>query len=160
MAESSIADALIDHFNRAWDMIVEAVGCFPDSEWHQAHEERMVPVRIAYHVLLDTERYTWTCDPDDYLAGRKFNLNWEQTPVEDLPTRDECVEHLESMKVRTVDWLRQLGDEGLTTSPPTWPWTGARAVGQALYQLRHLQHHIADLNVELRRRNLPMVAWK
>ena len=160
MSDTVITDALVDHFKRTWAMLAEAVRNFPEESWDSGDDPRMLPRRIGYHVLLSAERYTWQGSGDDYVPNRRFRLDWDAAPLEDLPAKKELLKHFGAMEAKTVGWLRAHGDTGLTTTEPTFPWTGRCALAQALYLLRHLQHHQAELNVELRRRGLPAAEWK
>ena len=160
MENTSAAEALTDHFTRTWDMLLEAVGQFPEKEWYESQDDRMQPARIAYHILMGTDRYTWLGPADDYITKRQFNLDWIKTPAEQFPCRKEVMAHLEEAKARTLKWVQHFGAEGLLHEKPLWPWTGSSALAQGLYHLRHLQHHLAELTVELRRRGLQGVDWQ
>ena len=160
MSRTAVTDSLADHFKRAWGMVTRAVENFPEEEWLQGEARRMPPARIGYHLLQSTERYTWPGPAGDYESNRQFRLDWEDSPAGNLPTKAELLQHFECMKAKTLDWVRDHGDAGLTEGKPTWPWTGTNMLGQALYLLRHLQHHLGALNVELRRRGLPAAQWQ
>ena len=41
-----------------------------------------------------------------------------------------------------------------------YPWTGASVLSRAMYLLRHCQHHVAELYLELTRRGLPCPEWE
>lgn len=160
MSEIAVTDALADHFKRTWAMLREAIERFPEETWLDGEDQRMLPPRIAYHILMSADRYTWAGPANDYLSQRKFQLDWERSALESLPSRRETLGHFQAMESRTLDWLDAHGDEGLTTAQPTFPWTGANALAQSLYLLRHLQHHLAELNVELRRRGIYCGGWR
>lgn len=155
MAENTVTGGLIDHFHRVCKMLSKAVESFTDEAWLSSEEGSLPPARIGYHILGGSERYTWPGSTDEFTSKRRFSLDWEQTPLADLPSRTALLELFENMETTILGWLRGHGDAGLTGSEPTWPWTGDRALGQALYLLRHLQHHAGELNRELRRRGLP-----
>ena len=160
MADAKIVESLMDHFGRAWDMIIEAAKRFPAEQWFEAQDERMQPARIAVHILMGAERYTWTELPDDYVSRRKLAVDWIQAPAREFPSQQDAVVLLEAAKAKTLEWVRQYGPDRLVCDKPAWPWTGCSVLAQALYHLRHLQHHLAELNVELRRRGLAIVEWK
>jgi hypothetical protein len=154
------AGALIDHLTRAWDMVLEAVRAMPDEEWRVASLDRMQPARVVYHLLIASSRYTWSGPADDYLSRRRFNLDWLNAPADAFPDRESALRHLEQAKADSLAWVERLGSNGLVAEEAKWPWTGDSALAQGLYHLRHLQHHMAELNVELRRRGLKTVEWK
>jgi len=160
MAENTVTDGLVDHFQRVCKMLGEAVEGFTDEAWLSSEEGSLPPARIGYHILGGSERYTWPGTTDEFTSKRRIGLDWEKAPLTDLPGRAETVEDFHTMEARCIQWLREHGDAGLTGKAPTWPWTGKRVLGQALYLLRHLQHHAGELNKELRRRDLPAVEWE
>lgn len=160
MTDTKIADALTDHLSRAWDMILAAAKQFPKEQWHESADERMQPARIVYHILMGADRYTWLGDPDTYLAEREFSLDWINAPAQELPGQADAIQHLEEAKAKTLKWVQHFCPSGLIGEQPPWPWTGCCALAQGLYHLRHLQHHMAELNIVLRRSGLSSVDWE
>jgi len=155
-----VAKSLADHFTRTWDMMLQAVNHFPENEWYDSPDERLQPARIVYHVLMGSDRYTWLGPADDYLSKRQFSLDWMKTPVQEFPCKRDAISHLEEAKAKTLEWIQHFDPNGLVSEKPLWPWTGDCVMAQGLYHLRHIQHHLAELAVELRRRGLPAVDWK
>ena len=160
MAEDAVTDALVDHFHRVCKMLHNAFEKFTEETWLSSEEGSLPPTRIGYHILGGSERYTWRGSADEFTSKRRFGLDWEEAPLADLPNRTELLELFGAMETTIIDWLRGYGDAGLTSDVPTWPWTGKDVLGQALYLLRHLQHHAGELNRELRRRGLPAAGWE
>ena len=160
MANDPTAEALTDHFSRAWDMLLEAVRQFPETQWRQSDDARMQPARIVYHILMGADRYTWLASADEYLSKRQFSLDWQNAPVQEFPCQADAIRHLEEAKAKTLRWIEHFAPGGLASEPPLWPWTGNCALAQGLYHLRHLHHHLAELAAELHRRGLPRVEWK
>ncbi|MCC7146621.1 MAG: DinB family protein [Phycisphaeraceae bacterium] len=159
-AESTCRDELVDHFTRAWDMVIEAVERFPDADWSSPDDHRYTPARLAYHLLKATERYTYTGDPQAYLAQQRFNKDWVEAPVSDLLAREPCLMELRAARDRSIRWLREAGAHGLTETPSLWSWVGGSLLSQAIYALRHIQHHQAELNQALKRLGLQPVKWR
>lgn len=159
MSDTPMAAEVKDHFARAWNMLIAAAGNFGDNGWRVADDARIQPARIACHVLMAAERYTWTGEPDTYLDQRVHSFDWQEDAVTTFPGREDCLRLLQDMKGRCLAWVDGF-ENGLSAEKPAWPWTGKTALGQALYHLRHLQHHLAELNAELRRRGLPTVEWQ
>jgi len=153
-------DELLDQFNRTWDMVIEAVERFADAHWTEPDDHRYTPARLAYHLLKAAERYTYTGDPDNYLKQQRFSKDWVQSPTAQLPSRNESLAELRAMKSATAAWLAKAASDGLTASPAKWSWVGKTLLAQALYFLRHTQHHQAELNAALRQRGLQPVKWR
>jgi hypothetical protein len=85
---------------------------------------------------------------------------WMKAPAQEFPTKKDAIRHLEAARAKTLAWIQHFAPGGLVSEQPLWPWTGNCVLAQGLYHLRHLQHHLAELAVELRRRGLPAVDWK
>jgi len=154
--------SLEDHANRAFGMILQAAKGFSDTEWFKASGTRMAPARIVHHILQATERYTWCGKPGEYDGENngQFPLDWEDTlDARDFLGRDAACEQLENARRAMLEWIKQ-SEDGLLTDKSIWPWTGGSKLAQFLYLLRHLQHHMAELNAELHRRSLPIVEWQ
>lgn len=158
--ETTCREELVDHFNRTWDMVIEAAERFSDANWASPDDHRYTPARVVYHLLETAERYTYTGDPKEFDAQRRLKKNWTDSPIAELPSRGQCLTDLRATKASTVSWLSAAGAKGLTGSPPTWPWVGQSLLGQTLYLLRHTQHHQAELNQALKRLDLQPVRWK
>ena len=60
--------------------------------------------------------------------------------------REEMIEHLAAMQTVMIRRLGHTEEVGLAKLKPTWPWTGKCLLGLARHLLRHLQHHVAELN--------------
>ena len=159
-AETICRDELVEQFNRAWDMVIQAVERLSDANWTADDDGRYTPARVAYHLLKAAERYTYVGDPEEYLKQQRFNKDWVEALIAELPSRDQCPADLRAMKSRTAAWLGEGGKDGLTGSPAKWPWVGKTLLGQAVYFLRHTQHHQAELNAALKRLGRQPVKWK
>jgi hypothetical protein len=149
----------VDHFERTWSMCISALAAIPEDAWWSGDDARIMPGRIGYHILLSAERYTWPGPGEEYVTKRQFNLNYMTSVVDQFPPRSELLGHLEQMRAKTIEWLRPHGEAGLLEDEPTFPWTGSCALGQALYFLRHLSYHAADLNAQLRSLKMATTKW-
>jgi hypothetical protein len=56
--------------------------------------------------------------------------------------------------------LTKLDDAALLEPERAHPWTSQTRVGKLLYNLRHIQHHLGEVNAELIRRGIEGVSWK
>lgn len=160
LGEDACAKALADQFGRSWEMVLEAVRAFPEEEWRVAEEDRYQPARIVHHLLFAADRYTWSGAADAYAPKRAPAFDWAKSPVESLPDRETALRQVEQAKADSLAWVEGLGSSGLVGEKAMWAWTGESALAQGIYHLRHLQHHMAELNVELRRRGLATVKWR
>ena len=69
------------------------------------------------------------------------------------------LKYLDEVEAQVQSWLDGLGDAGLLESETRCPWTGDYVLCRALYLLRHVQHHLAQMNTELRRRGIDRPKW-
>ena len=113
MTENVVTDGLIDHFQRVCKMLGKAVESFTDEAWLSSEEGSLPPARIGYHILGGSERYTWPGSADEFVAERRFSLDWEETPLADLPSRSEILGLFQTMETTILDWLRAPSDGGL-----------------------------------------------
>jgi hypothetical protein len=74
-------------------------------------------------------------------------------------TRQEVLRYLGEVESNVRRWCNVCDDAQFLAEQSMWKWTGKTALDRALFNLRHTQHHIAQLNAELRRRGLPRGEW-
>ena len=51
MTANAVVESLIDHFNRTWDMLREAIEALPEDQWRAGDVEQFVPARQALPVV-------------------------------------------------------------------------------------------------------------
>jgi hypothetical protein len=56
--------------------------------------------------------------------------------------------------------LGKLDDAALLQPEKAHPWTGQTRMGKLLCNLRHIQHHLGEVNAELIRRGIEGVGWR
>jgi hypothetical protein len=151
---------LEEQFRRQWDTLRDLVGAVPEGQWNAGEMPHLVPGRLVYHILSGAEVYARSCTFEDYLARRRFGLDWQTVPAAELPDRQTTLRGIDELEKDTAAWLESLGNEGLMSSDDGFPWTGSRKIGRAVYLLRHTQNHIGEANAELRRRGLPRGKWR
>jgi hypothetical protein len=154
-----IVESLIDQFGRTWQELRRALTQTPAEEWRTGSDDYLVPARLAYHILFTADMYTTHMGYEEYKPHRRYTIDWENAPIEELPARDELFTMTNETEVTVKEWLIDLGDEGLLRSEEKYPWTGERVLDRALYTLRHNQWHIGELNAILRARGVAHVAW-
>jgi hypothetical protein len=98
----------------------------------------------------------------DWQATHRYfgrDVFWEGAPVERLPDQREMLGFIDHVETHALDWLRSKGDEDLLAGQDECRWTGPNLLSRCIYAVRHAQHHIGELNAELRRRGLRRIAW-
>ena len=51
MANTQIRDALIDHFDRSWTMLRDAINTFPADQWRAGEVDHLIPARHAAQII-------------------------------------------------------------------------------------------------------------
>ncbi len=151
--------SLAEHYRRACDMLRESIQSVPDTAWRVAvgdSPEYLVAARQALHVVTTIDFYN-AADPS-HEQWDEFP-DWEGAAVEELPGRGEVLELLDRNETAVAHTLAALGGAGLARET-AFPWTGETVLDTHLYNLRHIQHHVAVLNTMLRIWHLETVHWK
>ena len=98
----------------------------------------------------------------DWQATHRYfgqNIFWEGAPVEQLPDQQEMLGFIDHVEAHALDWLGGKSEEQLLAPQGDCRWTGPKLLSRCIYAVRHAQHHIGELNAELRRRGLRRIAW-
>jgi len=155
----AIGEVVAGQFARAWETLVEAIHQFPAEQWRTGETETLIPARLAYHLIEAAEFYSGTTS-EGFAWGRRFGADWEGAEPDQLPTQEQVLIYLEETQTRVDAWLRGMADADLLAADSSFLWTGSTTLDRALYLLRHNQHHVGELNAELRRRRLPRAEWR
>ncbi len=151
----SLVRVLEAQYERLWAMLQQAVERCPDKFWVHSEHPFFVPARLAFHIVQAMD-YHFAPDPEAF-DWHRYVDSWETAPPEKLPDRAALMAYLDQVERRVCNRLESLGDEGLV-EPDSSPFF-ANALEHAVYTLRHSQHHLGQLNAELKKRNLPVAAW-
>ena len=145
-------DEIAEAFSQTLRMLEDGVQKIPDSHWRQGHGDHLIPVRIAYHIMIGLEWFVTILPEKEHRKTRRYNLDWKG-PVGPMPERRLMLEDLSWINKRIVDWFAEWGrkaSEGANDS---------RQLKKALYFLRHTQHHIGEFCATARLLNLERAAW-
>ena len=149
--------SILDHIERAVKMFKEAVIAFPDVEWKQGEIDYLRPAGVAYHVVESIEFYTGHLTVDQFKWGHRFHCDWEDSDASKLPDQNEVLAYLDEVWEQSRNWIRA---ENLLHTETLFPWSGSTLLSRLLYVLRHIQHHTAEMSVELKRRGYPCPDWQ
>jgi len=151
--------ALSEHYRRACAMLRETIEVVPEKAWYTAvadSPDYLVPARQALHVT-DTIAFYNGDDPEEKPWDE--HPDWEGAAAEELPGKASVLGLLASNEADVMKRLAELGDAGLAR-PTRFAWTGKTVADTHLYNLRHIQHHVAVLNTMLRVWHMHTVGWK
>ena len=152
-----VTEALRQEHAEGFRMFTDAVQRISDEEWGRGGIWTEVPARAALHTLL-CARY--------YIAPTGVNFSWEpggvvfwKSPISELPTRVQMLEQIATVAAETNAYLVQNGDEGLLHQTSATNPARTR-VANMIYALRHLQHHVAQISAECKRRGFGAAKWE
>lgn len=156
---TAITSEVLEQFRRTWVELRDIIHKMPDEEWCKGTVNYMIPTRLSYHIIFTADMYATHMGYEECKPHRKYKLDWEGTPAEDLPDREQALTFIDGIEATVRQWLLDLGDEGLMQPEDKYPWTGSLVLGRALYALRHNQWHIGELNALLRERGYEQAEW-
>jgi hypothetical protein len=145
-------DEIVTAFGQTVEMFEDGVRNTTDLCWRNGFSNFLVPVRIAYHIMIGLEWFVSSLPEQEHRKARRLNLNWKG-PVEALPDRRALLEDLAWMNDRITEWFSD------------WKRTFTRGgdcsyqLKKALYFLRHTQHHIGEYSATARLLDLERPRW-
>ncbi|MGD0462364.1 MAG: DinB family protein [Tepidisphaeraceae bacterium] len=149
MATISIAEVLCGQFERAWQTFRDALSPLDNEQFSSADIEWLVPRNLAYHILETADFYSSDCNPDGFAWGHFIAKN-----------KDQILDYAQQVEAKVKQWLLKHRDPQFLERQSILTGTGATVLDRSLYLLRHTQHHLGQINSELRRRGLPRGQWR
>jgi tetratricopeptide (TPR) repeat protein len=156
MEASPQAEALADQFVRALDMLREAVKAFPAAEWRKGDTPYQRPSGLALHAVESLDRYA-VVKHGEPGQGRRPNVDWEDQDSAKLPSQDDLLAYLDEVERRLAHFL---ANADLMAAEELFRWTGTTLLSRMAYALRHTQHHLAEMCLELHRRGYKAPQWQ
>ena len=144
---TSIKDAIWNQFGASLDMLENAINMCPDEHW----DTEIKFWYKAYHCVFWTDYYL-TIEPNTFTPPTPFNFSeFDSTNI--LPdkvfSKNELLAYLQHCKNKSQKLIAELTDELLSKR---WvnDYKNYSVLEILLYNLRHIQHHSAQLNLHLR----------
>jgi len=156
----SIGTTVAEQFARIWDTFREVIDNFPEEHWRSGDVNCQIPAWLTYHAIEGAESYARAAPLEGFVPGARFGVDWRDSRPEQLPTQEQMLTYLDEVRTQVEAWLRGVQDSDLLSPDTSSHWTGRSVLACALGQLRHIQHHLGQLNSELRRRGLPRAKWR
>jgi hypothetical protein len=142
-----LKQSLFQQFGAGIDMLENAIIACPDALWNTETKFWY----SAYHCLFFLDYYL-TLEPKDFSPPLPFSLSeFEDRIPERVYSKEELLPYLQASRKRCQDLITSLTEE-LALSH----WTNASKTMSypvfeiLLYNMRHVQHHAAQLNLLLR----------
>ena len=154
--ETDFKELLWKQFGASIDMFENAVTACPDDLWDT---DTKFWYR-AYHTLFFTDYYLST-EPDTFLPPAPFTLS-EFHPAEILPertyTKDELLSYTNHCRQKCHRLIAGLTNEG---AAKRWvnQYRNYSMLELLIYNMRHVQHHVGQLNLLLRQGKSDVPNW-
>lgn len=142
----TLKEGISYQFNHTWKMFYKMVKDFDDESWTKTGCGYITPARISYHILGGTKYYIEDETVISFASGKKADWNWENGRNEDLPAKDDILELIHMYKNKSDLWINQID---LEADNSKFPWAGPTKLSVVLFQLRHMEYHIGELNLLL-----------
>lgn len=156
----ALVSSLKDQWTRAWTMWEEMIHSIPEAEWTKGDIDYLIPARHLIHVAVGDDVFSSDTPFDQYDHLQWFGVGEWGTPPADLPNKKTALAKLADIRATVEARLAKLDDAALLEPEQAHPWSGQTRVGKWLYNLRHIQHHLGEVNAELIRRGIRGVDWQ
>lgn len=157
MTQIVISTEVLDQFKQVFFKFREVIASFPEQEWCIGESKYQRPAGLACHFLATVDFYTSGLSADEFPWGHRLGCDWEDPDDLSLPSKAMVIDYMEEMETRLEAWTVStdfLAEERLH------PYCGKTILGRAVYLIRHCESHLAELNLELRRRGFLGPEWR
>ena len=151
--DDAIKQVYWTQFGAAIDMLGNAIKACPDHFW-----DKQIYWYNAFHCIFYLDYYL--SDPADFAPPEPFTLSEfsESDMPERVYTKNELLDYLDACRKKCFDVIMSLNDISALKH-----WTNeSRSYPMAemlLYNMRHVQHHAAQLNLLLRQNGFEPPRW-
>jgi tetratricopeptide (TPR) repeat protein len=150
------AEAMADQFVRTTLMLREAIRAFPAEEWCKGETPYQRPAGLALHAI-DAMLDCSVVKPGQARPDSPFHVSWEERDSSRLPSQEDLLKYLDQVEKALAQFLATAD----LSAPEEWlRWSGSTLLSRAAYFLRHTQHHLAELCLELHRRGIKAPEWQ
>jgi hypothetical protein len=158
-ASTALNELLWSQFGPAIDMLENAMLACPEELWNDRSQKPEFWY-VAFHTLFFLDFYA-SESPDGFAPPAPFTLS-ELDPAGVLPdrayTKAERQAYLKHGREKSRAAIDALTDESASRRSP-FPWLDMNNAESVLYNMRHVQHHAAQLNLILRQRTDSAPRW-
>lgn len=153
---NSINDSLWTQFGAGIDMLENAIKMCPDEHW----DTKLNFWYISYHCIFWADYYL-TTEPNNFMPPTPYTFS-EFDPIGKKPDRvyskDELIKYLGLCRQKAFKLISELTADRLNNR---WinEYKNYSLLEILLYNLRHIQHHSAQLNLLLRQTTNNAPIW-
>ena len=152
-----IQEELWKQFGVALEMLQDSIDTCPDFIWETDNRFS----QLGYHTLFFLDYYL-SKNPVDFIQPSNFSYSeFDEVFVPVIFPKAEVLNYLKSCREKALDFIFSLDENQLTSrwinESKTMDFSMLEIL---LYNLRHVQHHIGQLNLLLRETNKTAPEWK
>ncbi|MBF9017940.1 MULTISPECIES: DinB family protein [unclassified Oceanispirochaeta] len=136
----------INQFRHFWRMFEKIVSDFDAHTWIHSGFALTTPALVAFHILQSTKYYSGDSSPFVYESGRSIATDSGKLETRDLPSKEDIIYMMQSVKSNTEKWLRNIKFEADNND---YKWTGLTRLSVVLFLIRHSQFHLGEINALL-----------
>jgi hypothetical protein len=136
-------DEYINQFGHLWKTFKCIINDFDNKSWIQLGFGLTTPSRTAFHIIQSTKYYIQDFTPIIYKTGKSFEADTGMLKKEELPTKEDIIFIINTLKVKTEKWLL---DIDFSAKNEGFEWTGKTMLSVILFLLRHSQFHLGEIN--------------
>ena len=142
----------------AWAMVENAMLVCGDEQWKKARENSFcVPAAAIVHII-ETFDYYVDEAPSSFYWSRLADV--EQSPPSALPDKTAVAAYLGQTRDKVNQWFDRAETDGLNLPDDVFRTDFTAPIERVIYALRHLQHHLGQLSLELQLRGMEAVTWE
>jgi hypothetical protein len=158
--ENALKESLWNQFGASIDMLKNAIGFCPEDVWNADKKF----FYISYHVLIFLDYYL-TVPPINFSSALPFTIAASERDIPEgavddivpdrMYSKQELLDYLQSCREKCRALMEGLTDEKLNErwmEEENWGRKNYPLLEIILYNMRHVQHHAAQLNLLLRQK--------
>lgn len=152
-----IIESFRKQYNSMWQMCIEAITICDQSNWKREIDHNFfVPSRILLHIT-ETVDYYLDEDPKNFPWGSIADV--ENCSSINLPTKKIIKDYIRRIKTKSFTWLTDRENRNINLPENIFNTDWETDIERAIYALRHSQHHLGQLSLDLQRRGLKEINW-
>ena len=137
-------------------MLEQAINLCPDDLWTKENTETPLFWQLVYHSIYYLDFYLGTSpEKHEQRFAIKENLNER---MEQTLSKEELLDYLKDTEKKCISLLESLTKKELEGKNDYY-WTGPTLAHRLIYNIRHTQHHIGQLNIILRQNKNKTSKW-
>jgi hypothetical protein len=158
MHNALFVSVLRNEYGAALQMLTQALETCPAELWN-LHQDEFPLWQQAFHVLWYADLYlSFAPEPFENTLGDREIAGFKVTPEGPL-SRPEMLAyavHVRAKADAVLDWVT---DEALGSPNERLHWSGPTLAHRLAYNVRHVQHHIGEINSFLTRHGAKGPDW-